>query len=164
VNVDFTVGKTFRLGERQNLRFRAEFFNLFNHPLFQNPLLIGNANVEATNPNGSSANGEITQTNGVPRLIQFLAEVFVLGIGRLEDLLVCLGRQSGDADAAVAFMANVEADEQGSDLLEDASVFQFAAVDGADTGNRRGERARELRCVGVVAADDDIAIERIVSV
>jgi hypothetical protein len=71
VNVDFTVGKTFKLGERQNLRFRAEFFNLFNHPSFQNPLFTGNANVEATNPNGSSANGEITQTNGTPRLIQF---------------------------------------------------------------------------------------------
>ncbi len=71
VNVDFTLGKTFKLGERQNLRFRAEFFNLFNHPSFQNPLFTGNANVEATNPNGTSANGEITQTNGTPRLIQF---------------------------------------------------------------------------------------------
>jgi len=71
VNVDFTIGKTFKLGEKQNLRFRAEFFNLFNHPSFQNPQFTGNANVEATNPNGTSAIGEITQTNGTPRLIQF---------------------------------------------------------------------------------------------
>lgn len=71
VNVDFTLGKTFKLGERQNLRFRAEFFNLFNHPSFQNPQFTGNANVEATNPNGTTAIGEITQTNGTPRLIQF---------------------------------------------------------------------------------------------
>jgi hypothetical protein len=70
-NVDFTLGKTFKLGEQKNLRFRAEFFNLFNHPSFQNPLFTGNANVEATNPNGTSAIGEITQTNGTPRLIQF---------------------------------------------------------------------------------------------
>ena len=70
-NVDLTLGKTFKLGERQNLRFRAEFFNLFNHPSFQNPLFTGNANVEAVNSNGTSANGEITQTNGTPRLIQF---------------------------------------------------------------------------------------------
>jgi hypothetical protein len=71
VNIDFTLGKTFKLGERQNLRFRAEFFNLFNHPSFQNPQFTGNANVEATNANGTSAIGEITQTNGTPRLIQF---------------------------------------------------------------------------------------------
>jgi hypothetical protein len=71
VNVDFTLGKTFKLGEKQNLRFRAEFFNLFNHPSFQNPQFTGNANVEATNPNGTSAIGEITQTNGTPRLVQF---------------------------------------------------------------------------------------------
>jgi hypothetical protein len=70
-NVDFTLGKAFKLGERQSLRFRAEFFNLFNHPSFQNPLGTGNANVEAVNPNGTSAVGEITQTNGTPRLIQF---------------------------------------------------------------------------------------------
>jgi len=71
VNIDATLGKTFRLGERQSLRFRTEVFNLFNHPSFQNPLFTGNANVEAVNPNGTSANGEITQTNGTPRLIQF---------------------------------------------------------------------------------------------
>jgi hypothetical protein len=71
VNVDFSLGKTFRLGERQSLRFRTEVFNLFNHPSFQNPLFTGNANVEATNPNGTSAVGEINQTNGTPRLIQF---------------------------------------------------------------------------------------------
>jgi len=71
VNVDFSLGKTFKLGERQSLRFRTEVFNLFNHPSFQNPLFTGNANVEATNANGTSAVGEINQTNGTPRLIQF---------------------------------------------------------------------------------------------
>jgi hypothetical protein len=64
VNIDFTLGKTFKVGEKQNLRFRAEFFNLFNHPSFQNPQFTGNANVEAQV-------GEITQRNGTPRLIQF---------------------------------------------------------------------------------------------
>lgn len=71
VNIDFTLGRTFKLWEHQNLRFRAEFFNLFNHPSFQNPQFTGNANVEATNFNGTSAIGEITQINGTPRLIQF---------------------------------------------------------------------------------------------
>ncbi|HMD96929.1 MAG TPA: hypothetical protein VKM93_06300, partial [Terriglobia bacterium] len=36
-NVDLTLGKTFKFGERQNLRFRTDFFNLFNHPSFADP-------------------------------------------------------------------------------------------------------------------------------
>jgi len=74
VNVDFTLGKAFKFGERQSLHFRTEFFNLFNHPSFQNPQFTGNANVEAGSCPGTAAvchNGEITQTNGTPRLIQF---------------------------------------------------------------------------------------------
>ena len=66
VNVDFTLGKAFKFGERQSLHFRTEFFNLFNHPSFQNPQFTGTANV-ADGPQI----GEITQTNGTPRLVQF---------------------------------------------------------------------------------------------
>jgi hypothetical protein len=66
VNVDFTLGKTFKIGERQNLRFRTEFFNLLNHPSFQNPLNFGYADVEQ-GPNIA----KITQTVGTPRLVQF---------------------------------------------------------------------------------------------
>jgi hypothetical protein len=33
-NVDFSVNKNWRMRERYNLQFRAEFFNLFNHPNF----------------------------------------------------------------------------------------------------------------------------------
>jgi hypothetical protein len=36
-NVDFSAMKNFRFGERLNVQFRAEFFNLFNHPNFANP-------------------------------------------------------------------------------------------------------------------------------
>jgi hypothetical protein len=39
VNFDFSTYKTFQLGERFGLVFRAEFFNLFNHPNFQIPNL-----------------------------------------------------------------------------------------------------------------------------
>ena len=67
-NWDFTVGKTFKFGERQDLRFRAEIFNLLNHPSFQNPLNQGKADVEA---GGGTEVGEITQTVGTPRLVQF---------------------------------------------------------------------------------------------
>ncbi len=62
-NVDFTLDKTFKLGERQNIRFRADFFNLFNHPSFQIPALA------AVSSAGGSA--PITSTVGTPRLIQF---------------------------------------------------------------------------------------------
>jgi len=36
-NVDFSVAKNLKLGERLGAQFRAEFFNIFNHPNFANP-------------------------------------------------------------------------------------------------------------------------------
>ncbi len=40
VNFDFSAYKTFQLSERFGLVFRAEFFNVFNHPNF-NLLNVG---------------------------------------------------------------------------------------------------------------------------
>jgi len=62
-NLDLTLGKTFMLTEQQNLRFRADFFNLFNHPSFANPApaLVG----------ASGGSAAITSVVGTPRLIQF---------------------------------------------------------------------------------------------
>ena len=62
-NVDFALGKAFPLSERQNLRFRADFFNLFNHPSFANP--------NVTNYGAAVGFAPITSTIGTPRLIQF---------------------------------------------------------------------------------------------
>jgi hypothetical protein len=62
-NIDFTVGKMFKLTERQNLRFQAEFFNLFNHPSFANP--------SSTDIESASSFSQITSVVGTPRLIQF---------------------------------------------------------------------------------------------
>jgi hypothetical protein len=36
-NVDFSVAKNWHLGEAVHAQFRAEFFNIFNHPNFANP-------------------------------------------------------------------------------------------------------------------------------
>jgi len=36
-NVDFSVAKNFHFGERFRAQFRAEFFNIFNHPNLANP-------------------------------------------------------------------------------------------------------------------------------
>ena len=63
-NVDFTLDRVFKLGERQDLRFRADFFNLFNHPSFANPAATSDSAA-----GGGSA--PITSTVGTPRLIQF---------------------------------------------------------------------------------------------
>jgi hypothetical protein len=54
VNWDFTATKSFPLGERVRLQFRADFFNLFNNVNFANPI----------NNQSSSSFGKITQTVG----------------------------------------------------------------------------------------------------
>jgi hypothetical protein len=64
-NLDFTLGKMFRITEGQSIRFRADFFNIFNHPSFANPPA---AAVGTTPGSGLAA---ITSTVGTPRLIQF---------------------------------------------------------------------------------------------
>ena len=64
VNTDFSVFKHFPLGfrERTDLEFRAEFFNLFNHPQFFTP---------ASDVDSPSTFGVISETVNNPRLIQF---------------------------------------------------------------------------------------------
>ena len=63
VNFDFSLFKDFplkKLRETAVLQFRSEFFNIFNHPLFQDP-----------DPNLADGTfGQITNTYGNPRIIQ----------------------------------------------------------------------------------------------
>ena len=64
VNTDLSVLKTFplrKLAESTNLEFRADFFNLFNHPQFDIP------DTEFT----SGSFGQVTRTVVSPRVIQF---------------------------------------------------------------------------------------------
>jgi hypothetical protein len=63
-NWDFSLIKNFRLTERQTLRFTADFFNIWNHPNFGNPV-----QTDVSFPAGSFA--LINSTVGTPRLIQF---------------------------------------------------------------------------------------------
>jgi hypothetical protein len=53
-NVDLSVAKTFRFGERLKAQFRVETFNLFNHPNFANPW-------GATSTFGQGANSDPSQ-------------------------------------------------------------------------------------------------------
>lgn len=64
-NFDMALRKSFKaaaLGDKGNLEFRSEFFNVFNHAVFSNP---GTARTTA------SSFGVISSTSGSPRIIQF---------------------------------------------------------------------------------------------
>jgi hypothetical protein len=64
-NFDATLQKTTRVGgihEDASLVFRAEFFNIFNHPQFLNPSVVDVS---------KSTFGQITASSVNPRLIQF---------------------------------------------------------------------------------------------
>jgi hypothetical protein len=68
VNTDFSLIKNFPLPFREGteLQFRAEFFNLFNHPQFYLP--GGTSGLQNIDTPGAAT---ITQTVNNPRLIQF---------------------------------------------------------------------------------------------
>lgn len=78
-NFDFSVGKRFVLSESKNIEFRAEFFNLFNHVNFANP--ISNFAAVAQSGGTIDANtgriinnagdfGKIISTSNNPRILQ----------------------------------------------------------------------------------------------
>ncbi len=66
-NWDVSFLKHFKLGERNDLRFAADFFNLWNHTNFATPVVT---DVETAGIAGGPF-GKILGTNGNPRLIQF---------------------------------------------------------------------------------------------
>ena len=70
-NHDLSLVKTTKLTERTNIEFRAEFFNILNHPAFQSPQAaggaLGNFGVVDVSANDSS----ILATANRPRTIQF---------------------------------------------------------------------------------------------
>jgi hypothetical protein len=64
-NVDFSAIKNFAFSERYRLQYRAEFFNLFNHALLNNPNTTVN----------SSQFGRITGARD-PRIIQMALKLY----------------------------------------------------------------------------------------
>ena len=79
VDVDFAIEKLFPLTETRNFEFRAEFFNLFNHQDFANPI----SNLSALFASGGSIApttgqvlnpgnfGRIISTSNNSRIVQF---------------------------------------------------------------------------------------------
>ena len=79
-NVDFSIIKRFHISESKNVEFRVEFFNLFNHVNFANPISNLNAvqssggslapNTGQITNNNPGDFGRIISTSNNPRLIQ----------------------------------------------------------------------------------------------
>jgi len=61
-NWDFSVMKRFKLHERHTLEFRADLFDVFNHPSFRQPSFVSI---------GTATFGQINSTVNPARLIQF---------------------------------------------------------------------------------------------
>jgi hypothetical protein len=79
--LDFSTFKEFPLSERFRLQFRAEFFNILNHPNFNAPGFGGNGVVAVPGSlNFTNANfGKIGSTRdapGDPRQIQFALKLY----------------------------------------------------------------------------------------
>jgi Carboxypeptidase regulatory-like domain/TonB-dependent Receptor Plug Domain len=69
VNTDFSVVKNFPIREQVGLQFRAEFFNIFNHPQFY---LLGNGGLGFMQDiNQPTSFGVVNDTVGNPRVMQF---------------------------------------------------------------------------------------------
>ena len=73
-NVDASVTKNWKL-ERFSAQFRAEFFNLFNHPEFANPGSAGTSDPSGSNFGCGCSTPDVAATNpilgsGGPRAIQ----------------------------------------------------------------------------------------------
>jgi hypothetical protein len=66
-NFDFSLAKDFKITENSRLQFRSEFFNLFNRPNFDAPVL------QVFNSSGApgATAGRITKTVSTSRQIQF---------------------------------------------------------------------------------------------
>jgi hypothetical protein len=73
LNFDFQAGKILKIGEKQTVQFRAEFFNIFNHAQFAIPGYTTQAPFANNGPLFTSGTqlGVISQTSVAPRLIQF---------------------------------------------------------------------------------------------
>jgi len=84
-NVDFSVFKNFTFKERYTAQFRAEVFNLFNHPIFENP--YGASNGSSKGNNDMSQQSAFGGATGTPDVV---AGNPVVGSGSARDVQVGL--------------------------------------------------------------------------
>ena len=71
-NFDFSVTKNMKIAETANLQFRAEFFNIINHPNFALPAnILAAPNFGTLFQTPDAAQNNVGLGSGGPRLIQF---------------------------------------------------------------------------------------------
>jgi hypothetical protein len=70
-NFDFAIFKRTTIAEKVGIEFRTEFFNLFNHPQFGIPGEGFNGTSATPSAPAGNGFGQVTNTYGNPRLIQF---------------------------------------------------------------------------------------------
>lgn len=70
-NFDFAIFKRTTIAEKVGIEFRTEFFNLFNHPQFGIPGEGFNGTPASSGVPAGNGFGQVTNTYGNPRLIQF---------------------------------------------------------------------------------------------
>ena len=69
---DFSILKNTKIGERVNVQFRTEFFNIVNHPSFALPSsILAAPNFGALFQTPDAAQNNVGLGSGGPRLIQF---------------------------------------------------------------------------------------------
>jgi hypothetical protein len=77
-NLDFSLFKTFPFSERYSLEFRSEFFNIVNHPNFNQPNFGGNGvvSISGSGDYTTPTFGAIGSTRTNPRQIQFAMKLY----------------------------------------------------------------------------------------
>ncbi len=78
--------------------------------------------------------------------------------------LVRFCRQACNTNSGVAFVSDVEPNQERGDLLQDARGLQLAAVNRTYARNLRSQSSYFLGGVGVVAADDHVAVDRSIGI
>jgi hypothetical protein len=90
--IDFAVHREFRLAERLHLQFRAESFNILNHPNFANPSNIQAPGVLTLSPGPGFGSATQTLANGLNPLgvLGGLSPLFQVGGPRTMQLALRL--------------------------------------------------------------------------
>src|SRR6266403_5022877 len=87
-------------------------------------------------------------TPGAPQALTYSRACFVRSVW-----------QARDPSSAVAFVPDVETDQQRGDLLDNARILKLPAINRSHIRDLRREFHRDLRGIRIIAAHDHVAID-----